>query len=615
MRRFRPGLLAPGVLASALAVSLLFLLPCPPAAASIDDSQCIECHEEIDYEAYTQSVHGRNACNSCHYDVVDIEEHEACGSKTQEKVETCHRCHPDEGREHFSSVHMLNDVKCADCHSDVHQITKWDGSKQRVVEVCSVCHDAEEYEESVHGVAVAEGNNDSAACHDCHGLHKIEELGDPNTYEYRAFHTETCHRCHANKEMMRRNGVPTIAVKTYEESYHGKVEALGSALAAGCADCHTAHHVLPPSDPRSSVNPANLPKTCGKCHPGSTIQFAQFLPHADHRDRENYPVLYYTWLFMTGLLVAVFAAFWLHTLLWWRAAYWAQRERLMKGHYNLSDVDEPLRPYTRFTGFDKLLHFTMMVSFLGLVVTGLPLKFHSAPWAPAVMNLLGGPHRAGLIHRACAAITFAYFTACILYILYFLFFKDTGETVWQKLFGPDSLFPTMRDLVDIKNMFAWFFGLRGEPSFDRWTYWEKFDFLAVFWGMFAIGGSGLLLWFPEFFGRFLPGWVFNVAIIVHSDEALLASGFIFTVHFFNTHFRPGKFPMDMVIFTGRISKQELWEERRPWWERLQAKGELEKLESKPTHPLWDLISQLIGFIALGIGLLCVALVAWGFLSH
>ncbi len=109
-----------------------------------------------------------------------------------------------------------------------------------------------------------------------------------------------------------------------------------------------------------------------------------------------------------------------------------------------------------------------------------------------------------------------------------------------------------------------------KPQFDRWTYWEKFDFLAVFWGMFAIGLSGLMLWFPEFFTIFLPGWILNIATIVHSDEALLASGFIFTVHFFNTHFRPSKFPIDTVIFTGRIPKYELVEERPEQYKRMMA---------------------------------------------
>ncbi|MBI5017062.1 MAG: cytochrome c3 family protein [Deltaproteobacteria bacterium] len=586
-----------------------------PAGASVDDSKCLECHDQIDAEAFSKSVHGKNACNSCHFDVVDLEEHQNCGSKTQQKVETCHRCHPVEGKEHFSSVHMLNDIKCADCHSDIHAVKKWDGNKKSVVDKCLGCHDGEAYLASIHGKAVEAGNNDSASCADCHNLHKVNEVGDPKTHAYREFHTEICHKCHANTAMMAKNKVPTISVKTYEESYHGKVESLGSALAAGCADCHTAHSVLPAADPKSSVNPANLAKTCGTCHKDSTIGFAQFLPHADHKDKKEYPVLYYTFIAMTSLLVGTFSVFWFHTLLWWRRAYWAQTEKLRSGHFELCEVQEPLRPYRRFTAFDRTLHVLMMLSFLGLVVTGLPLKFASAPWAPAVMHLLGGPHLAGFIHRICAGITFLYFGLCVGYVVYFLLFKPTGQGVLQKLFGPDSLFPNLRDLEDIKGMIAWFLGRGKEPHFDRWTYWEKFDFLAVFWGMFAIGGSGVMLWFPELFGRFLPGWVFNVAIIVHSDEALLASGFIFTVHFFNTHFRPGKFPMDMVIFTGTLPKQELCEERKDWCDRLEKAGVLDEYVAKPSHPLWDLGSQILGFTALSVGLICIGLVAWGFLAH
>ena len=94
----------------------------------------------------------------------------------------------------------------------------------------------------------------------------------------------------------------------------------------------------------------------------------------------------------------------------------------------------------------------------------------------------------------------------------------------------------------------WFVGKGPRPNYGRWTYWEKFDYLAVFWGVAIIGFSGLVLWFPVFFTKFFPGWVINVSQIIHSDEALLAVGFIFTVHFFNTHFRPEAFPMDTVIF-------------------------------------------------------------------
>ena len=131
-------------------------------------------------------------------------------------------------------------------------------------------------------------------------------------------------------------------------------------------------------------------------------------------------------------------------------------------------------------------------------------------------------------------------------------------------------------------MFKWFFGRGPRPQFDRYTYWEKFDYWGVFWGMAIIGGSGLMLWFPTFFSRFLPGWLLNVATIVHGEEALLAVGFIFTIHFFHGHLRPEKFPMDMVIFTGQIPEHELKGERPI--EYRGSSSAVNSRRSKPRHP-------------------------------
>lgn len=598
----------------ALAAVIIVAMSGTPSAANVENAKCIGCHPEIDLKKYGESSHGSNACTSCHYDVVDIEVHEGCGSVTQQKVETCHRCHAVEGREHFSSAHMINDIKCSDCHSNIHTTKKWDGNKQAIVKTCLGCHD-DNYSESVHGIAVKNGNKDAPSCSDCHGLHLISPLEGKNKLKNREFHTAVCHRCHADTEMMERNKVPTISVKTYEESYHGKVGTLGSPLAAGCSDCHTGHAIYRQDNPKSSIHSSKIAKTCGVCHEKATYKFAQFYAHADYKDKNRFPVLYNTYILMTSLLVAVFAVFWVHTFLWWRRAYWSKREQNRSWDFQHPKIDEPLRPYKRFDWFDKTLHTLMVVSFLGLVITGAPLKFSSSLWAHALIDHMGGPHMAGYIHRICAVITFVYFGSCCLAVFHFLFLRKSEETFFQRLFGPDSLFPNMRDVADMKGMFRWFFAGGKEPAFERWTYWEKFDFLAVFWGMFAIGGSGLLLWFPEFFGQMLPGWIFNVAIIVHSDEALLASGFIFTVHFFNTHFRPGKFPMDMVIFRGWVPKVEMYEERLDWVKRLEKEGRLDKLKTDRTYPLVELISQVFGLIAVTIGLVCIFLIIWGFLVH
>lgn len=138
---------------------------------------------------------------------------------------------------------------------------------------------------------------------------------------------------------------------------------------------------------------------------------------------------------------------------------------------------------------------------------------------------------------------------------------------------------------------------------------EKFDYFAVFWGVAVIGFSGLLLWFPEFFTALgMPGWVINVATIIHSDEALLATGFIFTVHFFNTHFRPDKFPMDPVIFTGCVELEEFKEDRPRQYEELIRTGKLESMIVDAPTPGLLKTAKIFGFTALTIGLSIVVLI-------
>ena len=141
-----------------------------------------------------------------------------------------------------------------------------------------------------------------------------------------------------------------------------------------------------------------------------------------------------------------------------------------------------------------------------------------------------------------------------------------------------------RDLKEFIGTMKWFFGKGPRPEYGRWTYWEKFDYFAVFWGVAVIGFSGLILWFPEFFTSLgLPGWFINVATIIHSDEALLAVGFIFTVHFFNTHFRPDKFPIDITIFTGSMSVEEFKEDRPRQYNLMDTDELNERLVDPPTR--------------------------------
>lgn len=606
-----------------LMVCVLMIKPFSAGAAMrggekefITNAQCLECHDDIDAAAYLKSAHGAISCFSCHFDVIDIEKHQEVGARVHNEVATCDRCHAIVGKDYAMSTHIANEVKCADCHSEIHSVTRWLGDKRLSNQKCENCHDevAEKYEEGVHGSAVMAGNQDSASCSDCHGLHDTRSLLE--TPERTEFHTGVCQKCHGDEEMMKRNDVLPIAWETYHTSYHGKVKDLEydkakgyPALVAGCVDCHSYHDILPSSNPEASTSQANLTKTCGKCHPGANANFVKWYVHADHHDKEHYPILFWAFRAMTGLLCAVFAVFWIHCALWWYRSYKDGYERRARGEHVEHHVENPAETYRRFGPLGIIVHFVMMTTFLLLVLTGMPLKFSFCPGARWLIQLFGGAPMAGYIHRVCAAITFGYFGVICLYIVYFLFFKKGVEGNWVKrLFGPDSLCPNLKDGQDIVGMFKWFVGKGSMPRFERWTYWEKFDFLAVFWGMLAIGLTGLMLWLPGFFSRLLPGWVFNVATIVHSDEALLAAGFIFTVHFFNTHFRPGKFPYDGVIFTGRLSKEELVEERPEQYDRYLKEGKLEGLKTKYPSLFADFLGRVLGFAGIVVGIICILLI-------
>jgi cytochrome b subunit of formate dehydrogenase len=260
----------------------------------------------------------------------------------------------------------------------------------------------------------------------------------------------------------------------------------------------------------------------------------------------------------------------------------------------------------RFDRIDRLMHGSLMISFLGLAATGLPLLFSTAPWASWLARLFGGIVVAGRLHRVFAVVMIAVFLAHLARLLQGIAVRKDYGLLW----GPRSMVPQPRDLADLMQHLRWFVGLGPRPSFERYTYWEKFDYWAVFWGMAIIGGSGLLLWFPEAFSAFLPGWVFNIALMVHGEEALLAVGFIFTIHFFNGHLRPEKFPMDMVIFTGRLTESELRHERRAEFERLTATGEIEDLiVGRPSERSW-MAGRVFGTAAVLIGLTLVGLIVY-----
>ena len=623
-------------------------IPHQKPIATVD---CGSCHEK-EAKQYGTSIHGMSrmmgamgaaTCTSCHgaHEIVPVKQIDSPVFKLN-LPRTCATCHSNRGltdeyrihnpqaaAQYLDSIHgrallqmgLIVAPSCNDCHG-VHDIKRSvdQGSRtnhSNIAKTCGRCHVGieEVYNQSVHGQLLGKGDRRGPACSDCHSAHEIEK---PATAHFKSLSDQRCGRCHTDR------------LAHYRETYHGKAMALGrpnvAADVAACYDCHGHHDVFPVSDPRSHLSKQRILATCQQCHPGVGPKFTAYQPHADPLDKVNYPVLNKVFLFMTALLIGVFAFFGVHTLFWlFRSIYlFLNDSKAFREAKVQAQADD--EQFTRFTPFERFLHLMVVTSFLLLVITGMPLKFYYTEWARTIFNLLGGADVARTLHHFGALITFAYFGLHVGELVGTLWRRRkslrhpvTGRLelrrAWQVVFGADSMVPSFQDWRDFIAHQKWFFGKGPRPQFDRWTYWERFDYFAVFWGVAAIGLSGLIMWFPKFFTGFLPGWIINIALLVHSDEALLAAGFIFTFHFFNTHFRIEKFPMDTVIFSGRISKKEMLHERKRWYDRLVAAGRLDDYRVRDDWEGSKKIAKGVGFLFFGTGLVLLALIVYAMFSR
>lgn len=221
----------------------------------------------------------------------------------------------------------------------------------------------------------------------------------------------------------------------------------------------------------------------------------------------------------------------------------------------------------RFHVLHRILHFTVMIGFIGLGVTGFAMKFGDQWWARAIAWCLGGGPALGSWHRFLAVMTYA---SVFIHLLWLAYYKLVQK---GRLTGPNSMLPRGKDLADFKNHVKYFFARGPSPRFDRFTYWEKIDYWAVLLGMHTMGVTGLLLWFPEFFTRWLPGYFINLALVVHLYEAVIAVALKFVVHIVSAHLRPGIFPMEKNIFTGFNDLEWVKHEHPGQYEALMAEDE------------------------------------------
>ncbi|MFW6099185.1 MAG: formate dehydrogenase subunit gamma [Thermodesulfobacteriota bacterium] len=228
----------------------------------------------------------------------------------------------------------------------------------------------------------------------------------------------------------------------------------------------------------------------------------------------------------------------------------------------MSANDTQDQVFIRFSVLQRFLHLVVMLGFTGLALTGFSLKFSAQWWAQAFAWLVGGADHLAYLHRLCAVITYGCVAVHILWLVYYKWVLKGSLT------GPQSPFPKFKDVKDLFQHIRYFFARGPEPKFNRFTYWEKFDYLAIFLGMNTMGLTGLFLWFPEFFSTLLPGYFINLAQVLHLYEAIMAVALKFVVHIISTHLRPGVFPLERSIFNGRVTQEKMLKEHPGEWEGL-----------------------------------------------
>ena len=598
-------------------VSPSHVRPCETITQKVN---CASCHAEIG-AIYQKSTHGQlearqdpngPSCKQCHgtHDVLGKADPRSPSFPTH-VPDLCARCHRTGNKaavaykgtqlqiveRYTESIHgkgliesgLTVTATCTSCHT-AHSVLPRDSTQSSVnranlPRTCGTCHDgiAKQFEQSIHSALISKSGKKLPVCDDCHSAHTIGRT-DEDGFKLKIM--GQCGSCHK------------AIAESYFETYHGKVSRLGYTKTAQCYDCHGSHDILKVTDPRSHLSRQNVVATCAKCHAGASRKFAGYLTHATHHDLNKYPILFWVFWAMTTLLVVTFTVSGAHTLMWLPRALKMRQEF---GRHPPSKEGE--LEYQRFTPLNRALHVFMILSFISLALTGMTLKFSYTKWASVVSHVLGGFQTTGYFHRYAALIMIAVF---ITHLVDLVKRKRREGTTWMNvILGPGSMMFNKRDLRELIGSVKWFLGKGKRPTYGRWTYWEKFDYFAVFWGIFVIGSTGMMLWFPVFFARFFPGWFVNVATIVHSDEALLATGFIFTIHLFNTHLRTEKFPMDLVIFTGRMTVEELKHDKPDEYEALVASGKLDEHLVVPYQPIVIRTIRTFAWTALTLGTLIV----------
>jgi len=581
--------------------------PDSPWSAPRLDASCGRCHAQV-VARYQQSAHGRAAaagvasaprCLGCHVRPIT---HARAGGETVEhkraEEKLCLSCHLDDPAvrsrmapsagfiaAYESSVHgaalqagNARAATCADCHGS-HEMAKGFEPQARVDKrhipgTCGGCHAevAAIYAGSVHGVAVAKGSVEAPVCTDCHGEHNIRKAQAPDSPVAAAnVSAQVCSPCHSSVRLSAKYGIRADRFRSYSDSFHGLAIRGGSVAAANCASCHGSHDIRPSTDPRSSVNPANLAATCGHCHPGANIRFASGKIHVLMSQADD-PVLYWIATIYTALIVLTIGGMLAHNLLdFVRKA--RHRLRVRRG---AEPAESPAGNalYLRMTLGERLQHAALLLSFTVLVISGFMLRDPEAWWVQTLRhfdeNLF---NQRGWVHRVAGVVMVIASVVHLGYLTLTTRGRQFLRDIWLRV----------DDLRDATHAVGYNLGLRrARPRFGRFSYVEKSEYWALVWGTMVMAATGIILWFEDHAIALLTKLGWDVARTIHFYEAVLATLAIIVWHLYFVIFNPDVYPLNLAFLTGTLSESEMEEEHPLELEDIQRRRSEEEARALET---------------------------------
>lgn len=559
-----------------------------PHPEKLKPPDCGQCHSDVQ-KKYAMSIHGKAVtsgiskaahCWDCHgrHDILSAT-NPSSTVYPQNLPSTCGKCHnsAEMAKEYNipisnpfqlyeKSIHAaalkegLPAATCSNCHGS-HDIlpmnvTTSTIAKANIPHTCSQCHPDEykDYIQSSHWKAFQQGIQNAPVCTDCHAEHTILSKDNPHSPIYPLNVPMTCTDCHGRVQIAESFGLPAVKLSSYMRSFHGVMIKGGSVIAANCASCHRAHKILPPSNPESSVCACNLPKTCGKCHPGISKADIKHLenihgPMGHTKGIVDLVRTFYEWLIgvtITGILIFVYADF-------IRKIIDKDKERLIK----LEDKGD----YIRFNPAERGMHLVHLFAFFILAYTGFAHHWPDFWWSAWITHIDNGLVR-GWIHRIAGVVLLGVF------VLQGVLMAVTERG--RKQFK--ALIPVMDDVTGALETFLYNIGLtRKKPAFGRFTPFEKFEYWALIWGNTLMGLTGLALWFTTTTLALLPKWWLDLFVVIHFYEAVLATLAILIWHLYWVVFDPVMYPFNPSMFTGKLQIKIMEEEHPLEYEKEETK--------------------------------------------